>query len=148
MLNVSKRSVASATKVMTAGAPELAQAVDRGEVAVSAAADIVELPSAEQRDLVALGGGAVAKAAKIIRARKKRRSQREVQDERLDLALFKVKVTCQYFIEGFPDERLATVHGRAADLIAAIEDLIEDDDDADDDRLSPAPARAAECVSP
>jgi hypothetical protein len=69
MLNVSERSVASAAKVFADGAPELVHAVERGEVAVSAAAIVAELPAAEQRDLVAKGN--VAKAAREARKKTK-----------------------------------------------------------------------------
>jgi ParB-like chromosome segregation protein Spo0J len=47
-LNVSERSVRDAHKVIDKGAPELARAVDRGEVSVSRAAKIADLPKAEQ----------------------------------------------------------------------------------------------------
>jgi len=51
-LGVSRRSVQSATRVLNDGVPELIEAVDRGVVAVSAAAEIAKLPEDEQRDRV------------------------------------------------------------------------------------------------
>jgi ParB-like chromosome segregation protein Spo0J len=69
LLNVSTRSVTNATKVFADGAPELVNAVERGEVAVSAAAIVAELSAAEQRDLVAKGN--VAKAAREVRKKTK-----------------------------------------------------------------------------
>ena len=48
MLNVSERSVKSARVVHDSGAPALVAAVERGEVSVSAAADVASLPVEEQ----------------------------------------------------------------------------------------------------
>lgn len=53
LLNVSERSVRSARRVVEEGAPELIEAVQRGQVSVSAAADVAELPPDEQREIVA-----------------------------------------------------------------------------------------------
>jgi N6-adenosine-specific RNA methylase IME4 len=53
LLNVSERSVARARDVQEGGAPELIQAVERGEVSVSAAADVATLSHAEQREILA-----------------------------------------------------------------------------------------------
>ena len=55
MLNVSKRSVTSARRVLDEGAPELIQAVEQGTVSVSAAAQVTELPEEEQKEVVARG---------------------------------------------------------------------------------------------
>jgi ParB-like chromosome segregation protein Spo0J len=57
-LNVSPRSVAHAKRVLGRGAPELVAAVRAGEVAVSAASAVVDLPHDEQRAAVARGGKA------------------------------------------------------------------------------------------
>lgn len=48
MLHVSTRSVTAATKVREHGAPQLVERVSSGEVSVSAAADIADLPIREQ----------------------------------------------------------------------------------------------------
>lgn len=48
-LNVGKRSVERAQKVQEKGTEELVAAVDRGDVAVSAAVQIAELPKADQK---------------------------------------------------------------------------------------------------
>jgi hypothetical protein len=53
-LNVSSRSVASATKVRDGGVIELQRAVERGDVAVSGAAEVAELDDDEQRKVIAL----------------------------------------------------------------------------------------------
>jgi hypothetical protein len=55
LLNVGERTVARAKDVVSRGVPELINAVERGEVAVSAAADICRMPEAEQRKKVASG---------------------------------------------------------------------------------------------
>lgn len=44
MLNVGERSVARGREVLDKGAPELVSAVERGQVSVSAAADVASLP--------------------------------------------------------------------------------------------------------
>lgn len=48
MLNVSERSVTAARKVQTSGVPELQRAVETGNVSVSAAAKLADLPKPEQ----------------------------------------------------------------------------------------------------
>ncbi len=59
MLNVGKRSVARAKAVLDEGIPELAIAIERGEISVSAAAELTSLPEPEQREIVAAGTEAV-----------------------------------------------------------------------------------------
>ena len=53
MLNVSERSVAHASRVLEGGIPELVNAVDRGEIVVSTAADLSRLPADTQRVVLA-----------------------------------------------------------------------------------------------
>lgn len=55
LLGVSRRSVQTARAVMDEGAPELIAAVERGDVAVSAAAQLATLPQDMQADIVATG---------------------------------------------------------------------------------------------
>lgn len=55
LLNVSRESVISAKKVLDQGSEALIQKVDAGELAVSTAAKIAELPEEEQVEIVALG---------------------------------------------------------------------------------------------
>jgi N6-adenosine-specific RNA methylase IME4/ParB-like chromosome segregation protein Spo0J len=68
LLNVGKRSVERATEVRDRGALELVQAVERGEVSVSAAANIATVPVNEQREIVARGAKEILECAKAIRA--------------------------------------------------------------------------------
>jgi hypothetical protein len=70
LLNVGKRSVERAAKVLNRGTPELVEKVDGGEVSVSAAAAVADLPEAEQRTVVNQGKKAVAEAAKAARLRR------------------------------------------------------------------------------
>ncbi len=66
-LNVSRTQVERAATVIAKGTPELIQAVDRGVVAVSAAAEIAKLPKEEQTATVQAGPKAVKDKAKEIR---------------------------------------------------------------------------------
>jgi ParB-like chromosome segregation protein Spo0J len=71
-LNVSRGSVQNASKVLDHGAPELADAVDRGDVSVSAAALLATEPLERQRELVAsCDEDVVLAAARQIRADKR-----------------------------------------------------------------------------
>src|SRR5262245_51904964 len=70
LLNVGERTVARAREVQEHGAPELVQAVERGAVSVSAAADVSTLPVQEQQEIVARGEREILRAAQDIRARK------------------------------------------------------------------------------
>ena len=70
---VSGKSVDRAAKVLASGSKELIAACDRGEVAVSAAAKIAELPKARQNEIINKAkdegkpvGKEVAKAAKNV----------------------------------------------------------------------------------
>jgi len=78
LLNVSPDSVGFAKKTIDNGAPELVTAVERGEVAVSTAAVVAELPKPEQVELVAKGEREILAKAKEIRAAKtlERRTER------------------------------------------------------------------------
>jgi len=74
MLNVGRGSVERAAKVLRHGTPELVDAVERGDVAVSAAAAVASLPAEDQRDAVAGGAVAIREKAKAIREAKPKRS--------------------------------------------------------------------------
>jgi N6-adenosine-specific RNA methylase IME4 len=73
LLNVGERSVARAREVQEHGTPELVRAVERGEVSVSAAADIATQPIEEQREIVARGKREILEAAKAIRGEEARK---------------------------------------------------------------------------
>jgi ParB-like chromosome segregation protein Spo0J len=75
-LKVSRRSVQTATKVNNDASPEVVQAVESGEITVSTAVEIAELPQAEQRDPVAQGRTATKAKAKELRAKKRRFAQK------------------------------------------------------------------------
>lgn len=66
---VSPRSVADAKKVIADGSPALKKAVQAGEVPISSAAAIVELPKAEQTK--AVKNGTVSAVAKEVKEAKK-----------------------------------------------------------------------------
>ena len=66
---VSEATVARAVKVLKEGAPELIAAVEGGEVAVSAGADIATLPREDQAVIVEAGPDVVVEAAKRIRTK-------------------------------------------------------------------------------
>jgi len=71
LLNVGTRSIESARSVVERGAPELVSAVERGEVSVSAAADVARLPKDEQREIVARGEEEIIAKANAIRRERK-----------------------------------------------------------------------------
>ena len=71
LLSVSIRSVQHAEKVLDSGAPELIDAMESGEVKVSAAATLAELPAEEQAEVLARGPKEARKKAKEIRIRKR-----------------------------------------------------------------------------
>lgn len=77
-VNVSDKSIQHASKVLSSGTPELVQAVETGQVAVSTAVVIAEAPAEEQKQIVAKGESEILKAAREIRAKKeeKRREER------------------------------------------------------------------------
>jgi ParB-like chromosome segregation protein Spo0J len=54
LLNVSARSVTRAKEILSIGVPELAKAVEGGEVSVAAAAEISHRPTLEQREFVGI----------------------------------------------------------------------------------------------
>ncbi len=55
LVGVSRRTVQHAARVHSKGLPELARSVERGDVAVSLAAKVADLPEDEQRKLVTAG---------------------------------------------------------------------------------------------
>jgi N6-adenosine-specific RNA methylase IME4 len=70
LLNVGERTTARAREVLDRGTAALVGAVERGQVSVSAAADVATLPEQEQVEIVARGEREILKAASEIRARK------------------------------------------------------------------------------
>lgn len=71
LVNVSNRTVGTAKKVIEKATPSLLDAVESGEVTVSAAAEVADLPKAEQKKIVAAGPKAVKdKAAELRKAKK------------------------------------------------------------------------------
>jgi N6-adenosine-specific RNA methylase IME4 len=68
LLNVGKRSVERAADVRESGARELVRAVERGDVSVTAAADVATMPLEAQRELLArCDKREILRAAKTIR---------------------------------------------------------------------------------
>ncbi len=64
MLSVSRRSIQRARQVISRGIPELVEAVDAGDIPVSAAVDAVEAPPEEQQAIVGLIRSGAAKTVK------------------------------------------------------------------------------------
>ena len=73
-LNVSPRSLQHAAVVQEKAAPELVQAVERGDLPVSTAAQLAHLSKDRQRDLATAGKKTAAKSAKRMRIRKASRA--------------------------------------------------------------------------
>jgi ParB-like chromosome segregation protein Spo0J len=78
LLNVGERTIARAREVREHGALELQQAVEHGDISVSAAADIATQPIDEQREIVARGEREILRKSQEIRAARteQRRAQR------------------------------------------------------------------------
>ncbi len=77
MFNVSTRSIETARVVRAKGAPELIEAVQRGDMKVSTAADLVDSSKDRQRELTAAGKYEVAKAVGRKRRNEAIRRERE-----------------------------------------------------------------------
>lgn len=76
MLNISVRSVTSAVKVQKKGVPELAEKVHSGEISVSAAAEIAEMPKNRQKKIIKKGRDATKRIIGKIRERSLRQAAR------------------------------------------------------------------------
>ena len=72
---ISGMTVQHATKVLREGVDELIAAVDKGDVAVSTAAVIAELPEKEQREVVSRGREQMRKEAERQTTQKRRENQ-------------------------------------------------------------------------
>lgn len=85
MLNISERSLQTAKQVIEKGIPELQQAVERGEIAVSAAASVASQPEEVQRHLVEVDSPAFHAEVKRIRQAKQeqKRARREQRESEL-----------------------------------------------------------------
>ena len=74
-LKVSRSSVQRAVKVREGAISEVIQAVERGEVTVSVAAEIAQLPKAKQQKVVAKGKKAIKVTAKKLQANKYKKNE-------------------------------------------------------------------------
>lgn len=79
MMNVGRMSAARARAVMSRGVPELVAMVERGNVAVSAAAEVVQLPVARQRQVVEHGSEKIVAVAREQRTTREKVSARSAQ---------------------------------------------------------------------
>ncbi len=68
LLNVSRPSVQRAAQVQQKAIPELTEQVSQGNIAVSTAATLAELPKEEQTEIVAKGKEEIKAMARAIRA--------------------------------------------------------------------------------
>jgi len=78
LLNVSPRTAENGKRVVDRGVPELVEAVERGEVSVSAAAEVAKLPATKQSAIVKKG------AAAIVEVAKEQRRPKDNSDELFD----------------------------------------------------------------
>lgn len=86
LLNVSPDSVGFAKKTIERGAPVLIQAVESGEVAVSTAAILTELPKPEQAEVVARGEKEIIAQANRIKAQRKAEAREERRERIIEKA--------------------------------------------------------------
>ena len=87
MVNVSERSVRLAVTVVAKCVPELVQAVERGDIAMSKAATFTELPKERQAEIATAGRRQANKTARRIKqnkAAKQRRKQTDDQEHHED----------------------------------------------------------------
>lgn len=83
LLNVSQRSIQRASAVEEKGAAELKEAVTKGEIAVSVAADIAALPVEQQRAIVAAADPKVIKQVAKQQRAEKQKAGREKRLEKM-----------------------------------------------------------------
>lgn len=69
LLNVSSRSVANAAKVLQDGTPDLIGVVDRGDLAVSTAAELARLPADTQQEVLARTPDEIRSIARDVKER-------------------------------------------------------------------------------
>lgn len=99
LVNVAPRSVASAAKVKAKGSPELVEAVRQGKVTVSEAAKAVDLPEADQKQIIEeLSAGRADTAKKVLK-----RGRVKVRNEKLAARIVK-EPTRQYAVILTDDE--------------------------------------------
>lgn len=79
MMKVGRSSVQRAGQVIESAAPEVARAVERGEITVKVAADIANAPREEQVEAVAQGVVAVKELRAKVKPSAKKISQKEVE---------------------------------------------------------------------
>lgn len=84
-LNISTPSVKRAKRVIDNGVPELRTAVEQGHVAVSAAAEVAEMPQDQQQKIVAQGPDAIRKAAKKQRGQREHAARLKAKQEQAHL---------------------------------------------------------------
>lgn len=63
LLDVDPRTIRDARKVLARAAPEVVAAIDKGELAVTAAAELAKLPKKKQRELLAVEDKSTVRAA-------------------------------------------------------------------------------------
>jgi len=124
-LHVSERAVHHAGVVQSKAAPELVQAVERGDISVSTAAQLAHLPQVRQREIAAKGKKTAVKVAKQIHIRKQARQsvaeRRESTPVVLDPGFQAEAETAAREIEIERDERIAL--SGAGEIAAANESL-------------------------
>lgn len=105
IMKVGRSSVQRARKVIERAAPEVVQAVERGELAVKVAEEILEAPKGEQVTAVKQGGAAVKELRK--RMKDPKREQADMQHQALahlrDFAVAIEVITPRSFAKIVPD---------------------------------------------
>ena len=124
MVNVSPRLVEVAEKVVKSATPELAGAVDRGEISVSAASDLAGLPTKEQQAVMAKGPQQVRVKVREIRRRRRQRAAAKKGQPESGLGRYS---SPEEMLSSRLVELIARYEMRSEDRVAGIE--IERDDE-------------------
>jgi len=122
LLNISERSIKRANVVKNNGSDELIEAVKQGEVSVSTASQIAELPKEEQVEIVAKGEKEIlakAKELKIAKQTERLQKREEEKQQKLVKYLNNQEHTTNDILEAF---KQSYINGNSLDKLKELDD--------------------------